>query len=179
MTDISPIITTWETFYLLAGTAAATLIGLLFVAISINIDLFHAQSRLDFQIFGALTFNCFFYVLLIALLFLVPGLGKLGVAIPVFLLGSLGLGNAFWQQRRARRSQIILSETSYAGRFTVPMVCLAGLVIVGLGVFAGYMQSLNLLAVVVFAFLASASVNAYNLMMQSEVQELAETTQND
>ena len=111
--------------------------------------------------------------------FLVPGLGKLGLAIPVFLLGSLGLGNAFWQQRRARRSQIILSETSYAGRFTVPMVCLAGLVIVGLGVFAGYMQSLNLLAVVVFAFLASASVNAYNLMMQSEVQELAETTQND
>ena len=87
MTDISPIITTWETFYLLAGTAAATLIGLLFVAISINIDLFHAQSRLDFQIFGALTFNCFFYVLLIALLFLVPGLTPTGARRIIFPSG--------------------------------------------------------------------------------------------
>ena len=60
MTDFSQMVGEWETFYLLTGTAAATLIGLLFVAVSINIEPFQGKERPDLQHFGALTFNASF-----------------------------------------------------------------------------------------------------------------------
>ena len=44
MNDFQTSLAAWETFYLLAGTAAATLIGLLFIAISIHIDVFQRKS---------------------------------------------------------------------------------------------------------------------------------------
>lgn len=39
----------WETFYLLTGTAGVTLIGLLFIAISINIELFRDRFSGDLR----------------------------------------------------------------------------------------------------------------------------------
>lgn len=61
--EFSEVISSWETYYLLVGTAAVTLIGLLFVAITINIDTFRRRTGTDVQLFGVLTFNSFFYVL--------------------------------------------------------------------------------------------------------------------
>jgi hypothetical protein len=47
MTDFTNTIKDWQTFYVMAGTAAATLIGLLFVAVSINIDVFRKRTSED------------------------------------------------------------------------------------------------------------------------------------
>jgi hypothetical protein len=55
MSDFAQIISDWETFYLLSGTAAATLIGLLFIAVSIHIEIFNRQPYSHFSHFAALT----------------------------------------------------------------------------------------------------------------------------
>jgi hypothetical protein len=134
MTDFTQVLMGWETFYLLTGTAAATLIGLLFIAVSINIDIFHGEALMDLQYFAALTFNCLFYVLLISILFLIPGLGPWGLGVPLLLLGGLGLANALVQQRRAGRVQASRGQTGVSSRFTIPSLCLLAMAVVGLSV---------------------------------------------
>lgn len=166
MTDFAQIINTWQTFYLLTGTAAATLIGLLFVAVSINIASFHRKSSSYLYHFAALTFNCFFYVLLIAILFLIPHLSPPGLGIPLFLLGGLGLANAVVQQRRIRRSQTNQRQAEIASRFNVHIACLASLLLTAIGVILGIEISLYCLVLVILFLLASAAQNAWALLVQ-------------
>jgi hypothetical protein len=50
----------WHDFYLLAGRASATLTGLLFVGVSIHIDLIaHERAKARRQIAGQILFNSF------------------------------------------------------------------------------------------------------------------------
>jgi hypothetical protein len=173
MTDFTQNIADWQTFYLLAGTAAATLIGLLFVAVSIHIDIFHRKAYSDLHHFAALTFNCFFYVLLIAILFLIPNQSAWGLGIPLLLLGGLGLVNALIQQRRARHILSSRQGASLASRFNLPILCLAGLSLLALGIILQLPISLYGLVLVIVFLLASASQNAWALLVQTEDLELA------
>ena len=168
MSDFSQTIHEWETFYLLTGTAAATLIGLLFVAVSLHLELFHRKAFADLPHFAALTFNCFFYVLLISILFLIPRLSPLGLGIPLFLLGGLGLINAVIQQSRSRKIQSDRQTAGMASRFNLPIFCLSGMVIIAIGIMSHFSQSLYGLVVVIILLLASASQNAWTLLIQTE-----------
>ena len=167
MTDFSQTITDWQTFYLLTGTAAATLIGLLFIAISINTDIFHGKSRLDLRHFAGLTFNCFFYALVVSLLFLMPGLTPLGLGLPLLLIAGAGLANTVIQQRRARRAEAGRGDIRIASRFTIPILCLSGLVIIAASVIMQITQSLYGVVAVVIFLLGSAAVNAWTLLMRA------------
>jgi hypothetical protein len=168
MTDLAQTIGEWETFYLLTGTAAATLIGLLFVAVSIHIDTFHKEAYGDLQQFAALTFNSFFYVLVMALLFLIPGLSALGLGLPLLLLGLAGVVNGLWQQRRARRFQVQRGRGHLTGRFVLPILCQLGMAVVAAFLIAGVAEALYALTIVVVLLLASAAVNAWTLLMRPE-----------
>ncbi len=142
ITDFSQTIIAWQTFYLLTGTAAATLIGLLFVAVSINLKVLRGNSSGSLYSFAALTFNRFFYVLLISILFLIPHLSPLELGIPLLLVGGLGLANVILQQRRIRRLQGNQRETDIATRFNVHIGSLAGLALIAIGVMLKFELSL-------------------------------------
>jgi hypothetical protein len=62
----------WHDFYLTMGTASASLIGLLFVALSLNLDAVMGESRDHVRAFAEQAFNSFSTVLLIAVCFLIP-----------------------------------------------------------------------------------------------------------
>jgi hypothetical protein len=162
MTNFNEIIADWETFYLLAGTAAATLIGLLFIAASIHIDIFHRKTSTYLHHFFALTFNCFFYVLLISMMFLIPKLTPLWLGLPLLLLGGLGLMNAIVQKQRARM------DPDIAGKFNAPILGLAGLAIIAILVMLQITLSLYGLVLVILLFLISASQNAFALLILTE-----------
>ena len=166
--DFSELIKEWETFYLMVGTAAATLIGLLFVAVSINIDSFHRKASTDLHHFAALTFNCFFYTLLMAILFLVPRLSPLELGIPLLLLSLLGLANMLIQKNRVQKIPSKRQHRPIANRFNLPIVCLAGLLIVSIGTMFQFTLSLYGMIPVIIFLLASASQNAWALLVQVE-----------
>jgi hypothetical protein len=112
-------------------TAAAALMGLLFVAVSIHIDDFHNRTSADLHLFAALAFNCFFYVLLLSIFFLVPNLSLFGPGIPLLIFGIPALAKAFVQQRRARRAH---GRNPQAGsRFNLPVVSLIALMLASIG----------------------------------------------
>ncbi len=172
MPTFTETITEWRTFYSLAGTAAATLIGLLFVAVSIHIDIFARKTSADIHHFAALTFNCFFYVLLVAMLFLIPSLSPLGLGIPLFMLGGLGFVNAVVQQRRSRRNRPEHGTPDITTKFNIPIACMLGMVIVGVCVMFWLTLSLYGLIAVIFALLISAAQNAWTLLVQMEFRDL-------
>ena len=171
MINFPEFIKEWLTFYLLTGTAAATLIGLLFVAVSINIHVFQSKARPDLQQFAALTFNCFFYVLVISILFLIPGLTPAGLGVPLLLLGGLGLTNTVLQIYRIRKVQVQKEGNDMAARFATPILCLLGLAVFAAGVIMQIAWSLYGLVVVVILLLASASVNAWTLLVRGDGQK--------
>jgi hypothetical protein len=171
MTGFAQIVSEWETFYLLVGTAAATLTGLLFVAASIHVEVFRREAFADLQHFAALTFNCYFYTLVISILFLIPGLSPLGLGIPLLVLGLLGAGNVIMQRLRARRAAQGRSGTSLAPRFVIPTLCLSALAVLAVGVLFQISQSLYGLVVVIVFLLGSASVNAWTLLVRPDDEE--------
>jgi hypothetical protein len=66
------LIDRWHDFYLLAGTAAVTLVGLLFVALSLHLDVLIRGHHDHLLTYARQTLLSFSFVLLISLLFLVP-----------------------------------------------------------------------------------------------------------
>ncbi|MBF6595031.1 MAG: hypothetical protein IVW51_11380 [Thermaceae bacterium] len=78
----------WQSFYLLMGTAAATLIGLMFVVVTFGANSVTRENAATVRAFIDPPFNHFFVVLVVAALLLMP-LKALTVPATVFML--LGL----------------------------------------------------------------------------------------
>ena len=77
----------WHEFYLMTGTAAVTLAGLLFVALSIHIDtLIHASRAHLLRLARAILIS-YVMVLTFSLMMLVPGLGMRVVAVEMVAIG--------------------------------------------------------------------------------------------
>jgi hypothetical protein len=87
----------WDTFAVVVGGAAGALIGLLFVSVSIRIDVISASP--DFRNRGAATLCLFGTVLLVAILLVIPGqrVWELGAELVVL---ALALGGGLWALNR-------------------------------------------------------------------------------
>jgi len=75
----------WQNFYMLLGGSTATLAGLLFVAMSLNMNFIHQRHNLHFKCMARLTFQTFLNLLIVSLIFEVP-------RVPALVLGVLLAG---------------------------------------------------------------------------------------
>src|SRR5215468_1089572 len=80
----------WRDFYVTAGAAAATLVGLLFVGLSLHIRVVVSHS--DVRSLARVTLADFFVVLLVALIILVPTSSAGAVAVWLIAVAAL----SFW-----------------------------------------------------------------------------------
>lgn len=94
------LIEKWHEFYLMAGTAAVTLAGLLFVAISFHLDALLDDARAHLLQLARQTLMSFVYVLIVSLLFLVPDAGAraTGLALGGTSLAMLAIAGRFSQR---------------------------------------------------------------------------------
>ncbi len=90
----------WSTFAQVAGTAAASLIGLLFVAVSIRID-FIARSQ-ELRNRAAQTLSLFGTVLLTAILIAIPGQATEALGAELTALAVIAGGGLSVLDRRAK-----------------------------------------------------------------------------
>ena len=95
----------WHEFYILSGSAAATLVGLLFVALSFNLDILLHDRHAHLLAYARQTMMDFVFVLIVSLIFLVPHVTvrPLGLLLALFSLVWLGLG-FIGRQRASRRA---------------------------------------------------------------------------
>jgi hypothetical protein len=93
----------WESFYVIIGSAAAVLIGLQFVSITLGAEINAPGSSTAVGAFGTPTIVHFCAVLLIAAILSAPWSALASVAIALGVGGAAGLVYALLVVRRARR----------------------------------------------------------------------------
>ena len=121
--SVAELFHTWHDFYLLVGTASATLVGLMFVAASIGSSVFSEKHRGALQAFFSPTVVNFATVLFVCIAVMIPSQTWLSLGLLLAGGGVAGLSYAgrVWVQMFVRRSFHVdmVDRMFYA---TVPLV---------------------------------------------------------
>jgi hypothetical protein len=164
--SLADLIEDWHDFDLLVGTAAATLVGLMFVAASIGASFYTEKNRAGMQAFISPTVVHFTSVLVLALLALVPTHEWLTLAGLLVLVGAAGgiyTANLWMQLFVRRRFDVdIVDRLFYAA---LPSL---GYLLLLLAAFFLLRQSeagLDLLAAAQITLLLAGIRNAWDMMM--------------
>jgi hypothetical protein len=165
MEVFSQAVAQWHDFYIMVGTASATLIGLLFIGVTLNIDLIRRTDFADVLHVAALTFNSFFYPIIFAVVFLIPNISPVGLGTPLLAVGSLGLLNMLLQFRRTRGSHRVWGRSAVANRFFLPSVALLAVIAIAVSVMTGATWGFYWLVPAMILLLASGSRNAWDLLI--------------
>ena len=158
--NVTELLHAWHDFYVLIGTAAATLIGLMFVAASISASYMTEKHQAGIQSFYTPTVVHFATVLITCVVLVAP-LGVLLLAI-----GAAGLGYAcFVWLRMGRRG--FTSTIDLADRFWYALSPVAGHLLLIAAVLVLLLlrdeRSLEVLAVAIALLLLAAIRNAWDI----------------
>lgn len=105
--EAAPVLSDWHDFYILIGTAAATLIGLMFVSASIAAGYVTDQHHAGLQAFLTPTVAHFSAILASCLLLLAPLGGRPLLAILLMAMGLISFGYAAMVWLRMRREGLV------------------------------------------------------------------------
>lgn len=157
---------TWTGFYTFLGAASTTLLGLLFVAVSLRLNLFHQVQVEDVRDYAVQAFGQFLALVLISALFLFPDQQPLGIGIPVALLAALGI---VWQAHVWRISVRVNAPNDPHARsrtvlFAFTLVLYAGLLVVGIAISRDASWAFLWLAILSLVLLTAAVVGAWSLL---------------
>jgi 4-amino-4-deoxy-L-arabinose transferase-like glycosyltransferase len=94
----------WHDFYLLAGTASVTLVGLLFVALSLHLEILLHDHRAHLLVYARQTLLSYTYVLLLSLLFLVPREGTRTLSVTITALSVVAMAITIHMAREGMKS---------------------------------------------------------------------------
>jgi hypothetical protein len=85
------LLISWHDFFLAAAGASAALLGLLFVGVSINLAAIAAEERVDARARAAQAFSNLLFVLVIALIMLIPDIDPTTLAASLAVIAAFGL----------------------------------------------------------------------------------------
>jgi hypothetical protein len=163
MNDFAAYLQQWHPFFTTMVVTAATLMGLIFLAVSLHIELFkQTQSREPKQIAWQ-TFVNFLTVIFVGVLFLIPGMSP-----PVFgvMLAILGLAGTIIVVRRWVRAAGHLPLGRALIAFIPVMACNLGMVIAGVFTAFSRTGALVAMAPIVILLLGMAVYDAWDLVIE-------------
>jgi hypothetical protein len=157
----------WHDFYVVVGTAAATLVGLLFVSLSLNPHVIAAGEDSSLRVLATQTFANFLLVLMIAVVFLIPDQGPLGLGLPLLGIGAYGL---YLTSRRLfaawRSAAHAWGKGGIARHVAAAAVCNLVLLAVAVSALLGSRSGLYWLVPVILILLYEAARNAWHLLLE-------------
>jgi hypothetical protein len=167
MSEFSTVVAGWHEFYVMIGTAAATLMGLLFVSLSLNAHIKSGEENAGFRVLAVHTFSNFLFVLLVAIIFLIPLQSFSGLGIPLLLMGAAGLYGSVRRLFQARRvNKQAMSRTKVLRRTAGSGLCYLGLLAIAISVVRGQTRGLYWLVPVIIVLVGEASINAWILLIK-------------
>ncbi len=157
----------WHDFYLLTGTAAATLIGLMFVALSFGVGLRHARSTERVHMFVTPTVVYFADVLVIAAASVAPLPGTRWLAL---VLAGMVLMNVAPGVRRVWQLGGVHKESGLEGRawlwqVLLPAASQAAVLVSAYGFFRGDDRAPFVLATAILILMVVGVRNAWFLVI--------------
>jgi hypothetical protein len=154
----------WHDFLLLLGTACATLVGLMFIAVSIGASIFKEENRPALEIFLGPTVVHFTSVLAFCILAIVPTHGWLSLAGLASLIGCAGFLFSARIWFRLTRSRY---EIDYLDRFFYTALPAIGYLVMLFAAVLLYEQSewgLDVAAIALITLILAAIRNAWDMM---------------
>jgi hypothetical protein len=159
---------TWQSFYLLVGTAAATLAGLMFLAITFGSELVTPDSTASVRSFLDPTFNHFVQVLLVACLMVIPTMTPTlaGVLLLVVaVLRASALVRVYRHMREAHRVHQDIELSDWLTGIVIPLTTYGLLATAAVGFLLGWAAAFDGLAIVTMALLLNGVFGAWELMV--------------
>ena len=158
----------WQSFYLLVGTAAATLVGLMFVAVTFGSSLVTAETSPTARAFLDPTFTHFVQILLTACLVTIPSMGQALLGVLCLLIAALRLAalvRVYRHMRQAHRTHNDLELSDWLSGVVFPLFCHLLLGAAGFAFVEERAIAFNLLAIVTIAILLIGVFGAWELMV--------------
>jgi hypothetical protein len=167
MDDHFAALAEWHDFFAAVAGVAATLIGLLFVALALNPAVMADDGPAGLRIWAGQTFHSFLMVLVFALVVLIPETGPLGLGLPVLILGIWGVARVIGDARRVRSDPSPeWHGRSVLTRFASPLTGYAIAVWVGTQTLRGDADAVGWLVATVFFLMMSAAGNCWDLLRE-------------
>jgi len=156
----------WQSFYATVAGACATIIGLVFVGLSVNVDILTRRENSESMRLAKQTFADLILVLLVALSFLVPRQNRGGLVLLLWVLALVWILAVQKSFREALAEQKGHVRIGYLLRvFGLSALGGFGLLFIGLLLRVGRVESLHWLVLVLAALLASAIRNSWYLLV--------------
>jgi hypothetical protein len=168
MTPLDPSLQGWQNFYILVGTAAATLTGLMFIAVTFGASLLTRDRQAFARAFLSPIYFHFVQVLLTAALLTVPTLGRMALGIVFIVLAGWRLANLGWVFRRyreAHRKNQNVDLSDWVLGIVLPFVCHGLLLATAIGFMLGVEASFTGLAVVTLGLLLIGIQSAWEQLV--------------
>ncbi len=162
------IFAAWQNFYLLVGEASATLIGLMFVAITFGASLITEETSASARSFIDPTFTHFVHVLVTACLMVIPNMNAtwLGVLLVVLaLVRASALVRIFRHMREAQQKHNDIELSDWLSNIVVPGACYVALAAAGAMFVGGVAFAFTVLAGVTIAIMLNGIFGAWELMV--------------
>jgi hypothetical protein len=157
----------WQTFYFLVGGAAAGLVGLTFVAITVGSGVIAKTDVSGLRTFVNPSLIHFIYVLVTASVVVMPSVTRVQLGILLVLAGLVSFGRALgsvpfmWQQYKRR----VVDMHDWAWYFLAPLVSYLMFVGTGTVLLLGTSQALNLLAWASILLLVAGIRNTWDMVL--------------
>jgi hypothetical protein len=159
----------WQTFYFTTGGASATLVGLMFVALSLGMNLITEVSKQEFEIF--VTPSIFYFVssMLLSFLMLVPNHTPSILALIIFIGATVGTVRTVrfvrHLMRIARRNQDF-NMADWLAQVILPISSYLLALVAAIGFAAGqWSAGLSLLWIAVILLMITAIANTWALVI--------------
>ena len=158
----------WHDFYILAGTAAATLVGLLFVGLSLHLRIVVASSEV--RSLARVTLANFGAVLFVALFMVIPegqsaaasqliGAGLVSLVVTAPSLLAAGRSQRWTlRMRPLQRARLVL-------RFGLSSVCYLGVIVAGVLLLASLTLAFSWLVIATVVLLVVSLRNTWDLLV--------------
>jgi hypothetical protein len=158
----------WNDFYILAGTGSATLVGLLFVGLSLHLRIVVTASEV--RSLARVTLANFGAVLFVALFMVIPedwtaagsqligaGLVSLAIAAPS-LVGAVRSGEWSFEMSPMQRGRVVL-------RFGLSGLSYVGIIVAGILLLASVSAAFDLLLITTVVLLVVSLRNTWDLLV--------------
>jgi hypothetical protein len=178
MNGFGQFVREWQVFYATIAASAATLVGLLFVSMSLNVGMFTGVENVGLKKLASQTLLNFLYAIVFALIFLIPRQGPMGLGLPLMCIGIVGLIRTVSNLRTLLSNipQGISKRTIFV-RAAMAVVAFLLLILVSFLVMVrADAASLYWLVAPMILLLVSASANTWSLLMG--VHEASAKTRN-
>jgi hypothetical protein len=155
----------WETFYATLAGVSATLVGLLFVSLSLNTSFIRGPDGKHLLRIAAQSFSSFLYILTTALVFLIPEQDPLSLGITLIILGGFGFIRIVGRVVDAYKEYSPAGKVRQAIReYWLLVLAYGGMIIIAVAVLYDNYDILNYLVFVWMSLLVSAIRDAWRLL---------------